>query len=91
MRRLPMALLLASLAACGAGPARLVTTPRGEVGVESGPDLGDGIKRVTTKHPPATLVAEDGTVCRVSPDRYAATAVGARVRCDWQLGAPQPR
>ena len=91
VRRGPLVLLLASLAACSAGPTRAESTPRGDVGMAIGPELGDGIKRVLTKDAPATLIAADGTVCRVSPDRFAETEVGDRVRCDWQLGAPRER
>ena len=41
-------------------------------------------KKVVTKTPPETLLAEDGTICRVAPDRYAHTDVGTLVYCDWQ-------
>ena len=91
MRSLTTILLLTVSAACAAGPPRLETTPDGDVGVETGRELGDVMKRVVTKQPPETLVAEDGAICRVSPDRYAATSVGARIRCDWQPGAPVRR
>lgn len=62
----------------------------GMIGVESGVRLGWYTKRVATRQPPSTLLAEDGTLCRVSPDRYAATEVGTMVQCDWQIGAPVP-
>jgi hypothetical protein len=80
-----------ALVACAPSPSRIDTTPGGSVGAVNGRELGDVIKRVITKQPPETLVAEDGAVCRVSPDRYAATAVGERIRCDWQTGAPVRR
>ena len=76
------------LAACAQGRPRIETTPAGGIGVTAGRRLGWETKRVMTKQPPETLVAEDGTVCRVSPDRYKDTAAGARVECDWQLGTP---
>ena len=58
--------------------------------MQSGVRLGWASKRVVTKDPPSTLVAEDGTVCRVAPDRYADTKVGRAINCDWQLGNPIP-
>jgi hypothetical protein len=46
--------------------------------------IGWYTKKVVTKQPPETLLAEDGTICRVSPDRFAATKSGAAVYCNWQ-------
>jgi hypothetical protein len=43
---------------------------------------------VLTKQPPETLVADDGTVCRVAPDRYRETEAGALIACPWQPGEP---
>jgi hypothetical protein len=76
--------------ACGPHPPRAVLSPGGAVGVESGMKLGWASKRIVTKDPPSTLVAEDGTVCRVAPDRYVDTKVGRTINCDWQLGNPVP-
>ena len=91
MRSWLVILLLVGSVGCAGSPPRLETMPEGEVGVETGRRVGDGFKHVLTKQPPETLVAADGTVCRVSPDRYADTAVGDRVRCDWRPGAPVER
>jgi hypothetical protein len=41
-------------------------------------------KKVVTKRAPETLFAEDGTICRVAPDRFAHTAAGDMVNCNWQ-------
>jgi len=60
-------------------------------GVSTGVNIGWSTKRIVTKQPPETLVAEDGTVCRVSPDRYKDTDLKALVQCDWQLGEPVRR
>ena len=77
----------ASLAALGcARPATTVVgagTGGGGVVVESAP-LGWGTKEVVTKRAPETLVARDGTICRVAPDRFRDTETGALVRCNWQ-------
>jgi hypothetical protein len=56
--------------------------------VERGVQLGWATKQVATKEPPVTLVATDGTVCRVAEERYARTDAGAFVACTWQLAAP---
>ena len=46
--------------------------------------LGWYTKRVVTKQAPETLYAEDGTICRLSPERFRDTAVGALLYCNWQ-------
>jgi hypothetical protein len=90
MRRLVLFAMVISATACGPRPLRPTLSPGGAVGVQSGIRLGSGSKRVVTKDPPSTLVAEDGTVCRVAPDRYADTKVGQTINCEWQLGNPVP-
>ena len=82
--------IIGTALACGPHPPRAVLSPGGAVGVQSGIRLGWAAKRVVTKDPPSTLVAEDGTVCRVAPDRYADTKAGQTINCDWQLGNPVP-
>jgi hypothetical protein len=81
----------ALLAGCAAAPTRVSTgRPPGAVRLERGTPLGWATKQVATKEPPATLVATDGTVCRVAEERYARTDAGAVVACEWQLAAPAP-
>jgi hypothetical protein len=46
--------------------------------------LGWYTKKVVAKRAPETLLAEDGTICRVAPDRFGSTAAGAAVYCNWQ-------
>ena len=46
--------------------------------------IGWYTKKVMTKREPETLLAEDGTICRVSPDRFRATKSGSAVLCNWQ-------
>ena len=81
--------LVGAAGAClGGAPPRLRTSPAGGGAIVGGVRLGWETKTVLTKQPPETLVADDGTVCRVAPDRYKDTAPGARIVCEWQLGAP---
>lgn len=59
--------------------------PAAELG--SAPDRFGGTlsaKEVATKREPETLLARDGSTCRVSPDRFADTAIGDVVRCTWR-------
>lgn len=41
-------------------------------------------RKVVEKKPTETLVADDGTICRVAPDRFTVTTVGSLVPCNWQ-------
>jgi hypothetical protein len=52
--------------------------------------VAETTREVMTKRAPDVLVARDGSSCRVGPDAYAHTAVGARFRCPWTTtsGAP---
>jgi hypothetical protein len=77
------------IAGCAVPPTITPRTAGGGFGVQVGPQLGWATKRVLSKQSPETLVAEDGTVCRVAPDRYASTEVKAMVSCEWQPGEPR--
>ena len=81
-------LLAALVAACAPGPREVLIQPPDRIGVQYGVRLGWAIKRVSTKQPPDTVVAEDGTVCRLAPDRHAETQVGGHLDCDWQPREP---
>jgi hypothetical protein len=41
-------------------------------------------KRVAGKESPVTLIAEDGTKCVVTEDRYRETRVGDEAWCVWR-------
>ena len=76
------------VAACTDGRRTTVEPkPGGGVTVRNG-GIGWGTKVILTKHPPETVIAEDGTVCRVAADRYKDSAVGRPFACDWQPGNP---
>ena len=49
-------------------------------------------KAVARKDPPNILIADDGSRCIVSEDRFNNTEVGMKVLCAWRGGGiPQPR
>jgi hypothetical protein len=87
-KRVFLIVVALDVAACTV-PARVSPNPGGGFGVQVGPQIGWQTKRVLSKQNPDTLVAEDGTVCRVAPDRYAGTEIKAMVYCDWQPGEPR--
>lgn len=48
-------------------------------------DVRMDAKRVAGKEPPTTLIAEDGTKCVVTENRYRETNVGDEAWCVWRL------
>lgn len=53
--------------------------------VSAGPQPGYAIKRVVEKLGSGTLLGDDGTLCRTSAHRFAATKVGSWIDCNWML------
>jgi hypothetical protein len=53
--------------------------------VSAGPQPGYAIKRIIEKLQPTTLVADDGSVCRTSVERFTGTSVGRWFACEWTL------
>jgi hypothetical protein len=76
MRRIVWVIAALSLGGCLA-PAKYSMGADGQ---------GWGRKPVDGKVAPATLVARDGSVCRVSAERFGRVEVGDRVTCMWSAG-----
>lgn len=68
--------------ACSSRPLVIEPAPNGAVIRNA--KTGLYTKEVMTKKEPDTLLAADGTFCRVPADRYKETAVHAMVYCNWQ-------
>lgn len=51
----------------------------------AGPQPGYAIKQVIDKQKPAALVADDGSVCWTTTERFGSTSVGAWIACNWAL------
>jgi hypothetical protein len=67
---------------CAGRPPVIEATPNGAV-VRSA-RIGVYTKAVLTKKEPDTLMADDGTIWRVPPDRFRDTTVNSLVYCNWQ-------
>ena len=80
--------VVACAVACGPG-SQVRPTPHGGR-VDQPAYIGWATKRVLTKQEPSTLLAQDGTICRVSADRFKSTEIGRDTSCDWQPGNPRP-
>jgi hypothetical protein len=55
------------------------------IAISAGPQPGYAIKQVVEKEGPVTLVADDGSLCRTSRERFAATKEGKWIACLWAL------
>ncbi len=53
--------------------------------LSAGPQPSYAIKRVVEKQEPSTLVADDDSACRTSPERFARTSVGDWIDCSWSV------
>jgi hypothetical protein len=67
---------------CGTRPPVIEPGPHGAVVTSA--RIGMYTKSVMTKKEPDTLLADDGTICRVSADRFRDTAVHTLAYCNWQ-------
>jgi hypothetical protein len=67
---------------CGSRPPVIEPGPHGAVVTSA--RIGMYTKAVMTKKEPDTLLADDGTICRVSADRFRDTAVHTLAYCNWQ-------
>jgi hypothetical protein len=85
MRALTPLLAACTIASC-ARPDYAERWPS-SIELSAGPQPGFAIKPVVEKQKPAHLVADDGSVCRTSVERFTSTKVGKWIACDWALQA----
>jgi hypothetical protein len=83
MRKLVV--LAVTVLICGCGRPDYAETWPGWLLLSAGPQPGYAIKRVIEKQSPFTLVADDGSVCRTSRERFANTDEGKWIACVWNL------
>jgi hypothetical protein len=53
--------------------------------VSGGPLPGYAIKQIVERVVPSTLIADDGSICRASPSRFASARQGKWIACEWNL------
>ena len=81
-------LLLAMLLASGCSPrADQVFAAPGLLLGSSGAQPGYAIKLVQGKGPPSTVVGDDGSVCRLTAERFAEVKPGNWLACEWTIAA----
>ena len=82
--RVPLLLTSLSIVLACARPSYVESWPD-RFRFMGGPQPGFGIKQVVEKQHPITLLADDGSVCRTSRERFSRTKEMALVACVWNL------
>jgi hypothetical protein len=91
MVRLVLLVAIATTAAAGCRLNGPVGDHPGQIATSPEPTLvTETTREVLTKRAPDTLVARDGSSCRVATAVYAATAVGTQFRCPWVSDTAAP-
>jgi hypothetical protein len=82
-------LLVFVLLACGcsARADRVFIAP-GFITGSSGPQPGYTVKLVQAKHAPSEVIGDDGSLCRLTAERFAHVEVGDLLACEWTI-APE--
>jgi hypothetical protein len=51
----------------------------------SGAQSGYALKLVRGKEPPSTVVGDDGSICRLTTERFARVKPGKWLACEWTI------
>ena len=79
-------LFFALLFASGCSPrADQVFAAPGLLTGSSGAQPGYAIKLVQAKEPPSTAVGDDGSLCRLTAERFAHVEPGKWLACEWSI------
>jgi hypothetical protein len=83
----PSLLLLPVLLMCGCAPRadQVFTAPGSLVSGTSGAQPGYAIKLVRAKQAATEVVGDDGSLCRLTSERFATVDVGDWLACDWTI------
>jgi hypothetical protein len=72
------------VAGCSARADRVFVAP-GIVAGSSGALPGYAIKLVEAKEAPSTVIGDDGSVCRLTAERFRDVSRGDWVACEWTI------
>jgi hypothetical protein len=80
-------LVLAVFLVCGCAPRadQVFTAPGRLVTGSSGAHPGYAIKLVRAKQTSVEVVGDDGSLCRLTPERFAKVNVGEWLACEWTI------
>jgi hypothetical protein len=84
--RTALALLALSLVlGCASRADQVFTAPGRLTTGSSGAQPGYAIKLVQAKQAPTDVVADDGSLCRLTAARFAQVQPGEWIACDWTI------
>jgi hypothetical protein len=83
----PFALLLAGLLAFGCAPRtdQVVSESAPEMKGRSGAVPGYAVKQVRGKLRDTEVIGDDGSVCRLTAERFAQVEIGDWLACNWTI------
>jgi hypothetical protein len=83
----PSVLLMAVLLVCGCAPRadQVFVAPGRLVTGSSGAQPGYAIKLVRAKEVRTEVVGDDGSLCRLTPERFTEVDVGEWLACEWTI------
>jgi hypothetical protein len=89
----PSVLVPALLVLCGCAPRadQVFAAPGRLTTGSSGPQPGYTVKLVQAKQAPTDVVGDDGSVCRLTPERLAEVEVGDWIACEWTIAVSAAR
>jgi hypothetical protein len=70
---------------CAPRADQIFTVPGRLTTGSSGAQPGYTVKLVRAKQPPTEVVADDGSLCRLTPSRFEDVHPGAWITCDWTI------
>jgi hypothetical protein len=73
------------LLGCAPRADQVFSSPGSLTTGSSGTQPGYGAKLVRAKHVPTDVIGDDGSVCRLTEDRFAEVDVGDWVACSWMI------
>jgi hypothetical protein len=79
-------LICGLLLACGCSPrADQVFVAPGIIAGSSGSIPGYAVKLVRWKEPPSAVIGDDGSLCQLTPERFANVKLHSWLACDWTI------
>ena len=85
MRTALLLCIVSLIPGCAPRADQVFTVPGRLTTGSSGAQPGYAIKLVRAKQAPNEVVADDGSLCRLTASRFAEVQSGAWIACDWTI------
>jgi hypothetical protein len=83
MRLAMLLFALSTLVACSPRADQVYVAPTRLLTGSSGAQPGHAVKLVRAKEEHSEVLGDDGSVCRLTPERFDEVKVGSWLACDW--------